>query len=143
MWGFRRPFCSVPHISIPLHLGVTANADFAISYDFETRHRLKRRGRRREDTVDFDKFPIGENEDVKRYLKSDLGQGRPSATSQTFENRWMKLPSLKNKNGDNTNYIPKGCKGVIHRTPILRPSGHRATALINARRANGRTKSFF
>ena len=43
------------HLSIVLHLGVTENAAFAITYDCEMRHRLQRLARRRDDTVDFAK----------------------------------------------------------------------------------------
>ena len=56
---------------------ITENAAFAIPYDWEIRSRLQRFARRRDTSVDLAKFPIEENEDVKRDLKSDLGKGRP------------------------------------------------------------------
>ena len=98
------------HLSVVLHLGVTENGAFAIAYDTEMRLRLQRLARRRDSSVNFAKFLSEENDEVKRYLKSDLGKGRPP---QTTERPPPKKPfGKKNNKGDNPNFIPTGNKGA-------------------------------
>ena len=70
-------YAQLSHLSIGLHLGLTGNSASAISYDWEIRSRLQPFSRRCDAAVDFAKFPIEENEGEKRYLKSDVGKGRP------------------------------------------------------------------
>ena len=79
------------------------NGAFSIAYDTEMRLRLQRLARRRGASVDYAEFLSGENDEMKRYLKSDLGMGRPTGQPHT------KKPFLKkNKKGDNPNYIQTG-----------------------------------
>ena len=65
----------LPHISIVLHLGIAENAAIAIARDSERRSRILRMARKRGPNVDFAKIPSEENDDAKRYLKSDLCNG--------------------------------------------------------------------
>ena len=68
-------------IRVALHLGVTENAEFAISYDHEVRARIHRLARKRDPSADYAKFLSGENGEGKRYLKTDLARGRPSSSA--------------------------------------------------------------
>ena len=72
-------------LGVVLHIGVAENAAFAIFYDCEVRQRLRRLARRRSTSLDFAKFHSEENDGAKRYLKSDLGKGRPPFPTQTTE----------------------------------------------------------
>ena len=85
------------------------NGAFAIAYDTEMRLRLQRLARRRGSSVDFAKSLSEENDEVKRYLKSDLGKGRPSVGKGIPPA--TKKPFLKRK-GDNPNFIPTEQKGL-------------------------------
>ena len=88
------------HLSIVLHLGVIESAAFAISYDCELRNRIQRLARKRDSNVDFAKLLSEENEDVKRYLKSDLGKGKGAVSEPNRPPG--KGPKGKNKgNGKN------------------------------------------
>ena len=51
---------------------------------------------------------MGENDEVGRYRKSDLGKGRPP---QTTERPLAKKQVVKKNKGDNPNYIHTGAKG--------------------------------
>ena len=64
------------HLSIVLHLATTETASYAISYDLELRNMIARLARRRDAGCDFSKLLCEENEEIKRYLKVDLGKGR-------------------------------------------------------------------
>ena len=98
------------HLSVALHLGVAENGAFAIAYDTEMRLRLQSLARRRGSSVNFAKFLSEENDEAKRYLKSDLGKGR---APQTTERPPPKKPfGKKNSKGDNPNFIPTGIKGA-------------------------------
>ena len=99
------------HLSVVLHLGVVENGSFAIAYDTEMRLRLQRLARRRDSSVDYAKFLSEENDEVKRYLKSDLGKGRPATGKAPTKKPFLKKggPNLK---GNNPNFIPTGQKGV-------------------------------
>ena len=77
----------LPRPRIALHLGVTENAAVTIPCDWEMRHRLQRLARSRDTTGDFDMFLSGDNDGVKRYLKSDLGKGRHPAIPQSGGDR--------------------------------------------------------
>ena len=119
---------------------MTENAAFAIPHDCEMRQRLQRLARRRDSTIDFAKFLGEENGEVGRYLKTDFGKGALLLLLRLLRKRG-KTNSLKNKKGDNTNFNSQGGKGGDSPT-FLRgnPDGRRG---INARRAKGRSKSFF
>ena len=109
----------ISHLSIALHLGVTGNAAFAISYDSEVRQRLQRLARRRDSTVDFSKFLSEENDEAKRYLKSETGKGRPPPANQGGAEQKRKKFLKK---GDNPNYIPQGGKGGLPSVPTGKPT---------------------
>ena len=86
------------HLGVALHLGVTENAAFAFPYDCEMRQRLQRMARRRVSSLDFAKSLSEENDEAKRYLKSDLGKDHPPLSTQTTENRFkVKTIFLRNK----------------------------------------------
>ena len=78
--------------------------------------------RRRDDAVGYSKFLSEENDEVERYLKSDLRKGRPPLHTQTTENRRVENAFLKNRKGVTPNFIPNGEKGVL-KTPRTHPSG--------------------
>ena len=73
------------HISLVLHLAVTETAAYSIDYDFELSRLVGRTARRRDASADPPKLLREENEDIKRYLKVDLGKAR--ANNQTNVSR--------------------------------------------------------
>ena len=95
------------HISIALHLGIAENAAFAIAYDNELRNRIQRLARRRGAALDFGKLLIGENDEVKRYLRPlDLGkEGGNIHGATTFDS--SRRPRMK---GFDPNAASKGVK---------------------------------
>ena len=119
-----------PHLSIAPHLGITENDALAISYDREIRSLRQRFARRRDASVDFAKFPIEENEGAKRYLKSDLGKGRPpqGLPPKNKKPGHTRHPGQKAKKGeksDNPNFAPQGGKGDKHPNPVWAPRARR------------------
>ena len=95
---FSAKFCM---ISAVLHLAAAEAAPFAIARDAEFRGRARRLARIRDTQADCAKMISEENEDVKRYLKADLGKGKPPAKADP-PRKGRKNTGFKG-NGDKTN----------------------------------------
>ena len=91
-------------LSIVLHLAVVETANFAIAYDRELRSRIQRLARKRDTKTDIILMITEENDEVERYLKSDLGKGEVAKDSgfdpnrrrfpQTVPRPWVQFPLL-------------------------------------------------
>ena len=112
-------------LSIVPHLGITENDAFEIAYDGEIRSRLQRLARRSDTMVDFAKLLIDENEEVKRYLTSALGKGRPPHGIHPLNKKQQpSQPGQKAKKCEkayNPNFAPQGGNGGKTLTLIAGP----------------------
>ena len=114
-------------LSIVLHLAVVETANFAIAYDCELRARIQRLARKRDSKTDIIQMLTEENDEVKRYLKNDLGKGKNAKGSGFDPNRRRFPPNVPPIKGTNPpthgaqNVNHKGVRLSINSTPLAFP----------------------